>query len=121
MRGEGIAGTLSSDDNTPATSDSDAKSKRKRGGDAAGVEPASKSKKSKKDKKSKKSGASSDSDGVAKKLAKLSIDEKKTYAERAQAKGQSLEEYVRRRIQKKEEQRAARYVSFWRGSGGNVE
>jgi nucleolar protein TMA23 len=118
VRGEGIAGTLSSDD-TPATSDSDAKSKRKRGGDtAAGAEPAGKSKKSKKDKKSKKA-SSSDTDVVAKKLAKLSVEEKKSYTERAEAKGQSLEEYVKRRIQKKEEQRAARYVFL--GSSGKSD
>jgi nucleolar protein TMA23 len=110
VRGEGIAGTMSSSDDTPATSDSDAKSKSKRKRDAGADSAASK--KSKKDKKDKKKDkkAGSESDVVAKKLAKLSVDEKKSYEERAQAKGQSLEEYVRRRIQKKDEQRAARYV-----------
>jgi nucleolar protein TMA23 len=109
VRGEGIAGTMSPSDDTPATSDSDAKSKSKRKRDAGADSAASKkSKKDKKDKKKdKKAGSESD---VAKKLAKLSVDEKKSYEERAQAKGQSLEEYVRRRIQKKDEQRAARYV-----------
>jgi nucleolar protein TMA23 len=118
VRGEGIAGTLSSSDDTPATSDSDAKSKSKRKRDG-GADPVAskKSKKDKKDKKDKKKDkkAVSETDAVAKKLAKLSVDEKKSYEERAQAKGQSLEEYVRRRIQKKDEQRAARYVSVVSG------
>lgn len=45
---------------------------------------------------------------LAKKIAKLSVDEKITYEKRAAAKGQTLEEYVARRIQKKNDQRATR-------------
>jgi nucleolar protein TMA23 len=105
VKGEGIAGTLSGDETATSADDTDAKSKRKR---SASEPKGAKSKKSRKEKKSKKD----DGDVVAAKLAKLSVEEKATYTERAAAKGQSLEEYVKRRIEKKAEQRAARYVCF---------
>lgn len=126
MKGESIAGTLGDSDSsavptdasaapsgtsTPATSASDSelvekpadkKNKRKRGAD----KEANESKKP----KSKKEGTSSDKDAkkLAKKIAKLSVEEKTTYKQRAAAKGQTLEVYVARRIQKKSKQRATR-------------
>jgi nucleolar protein TMA23 len=45
---------------------------------------------------------------LAKKIAKLSVDEKATYENRAAAKGQSLEVYVARRIEKKNKQRTTK-------------
>lgn len=45
---------------------------------------------------------------LAKKIAKLSVDEKSTYEKRAAAKGQTLEAYVARRIQKKNDERSTR-------------
>ncbi|KAF3032068.1 hypothetical protein E8E12_003441 [Didymella heteroderae] len=126
VKGESIAGTLGDSDSsaaptdasaapsgtsTPATSLSDSeptkksadkKNKRKREADkeAAG------SKKS----KSKNEVASGDKDAkkLAKKIAKLSVEDKATYQKRAAEKGQTLEAYVARRIQKKNEERANR-------------
>ena len=126
VKGESIAGTLGDSDSsnvptdasaapsgtsTPATSASDRepakksaekKNKRKREAENEGT----KIKKS----KTKKEGATSDKDAkkLAKKIAKLSVDEKATYENRAAAKGQSLEVYVARRIQKKNEQRTTK-------------
>ncbi|KAG9200688.1 hypothetical protein G6514_006707 [Epicoccum nigrum] len=126
VKGESIAGTLGDSDSsnvptdasaapsgtsTPATSASDSepakksaekKNKRKREAENEGT----KIKKS----KTKKEGATSDKDAkkLAKKIAKLSVDEKATYENRAAAKGQSLEVYVARRIQKKNEQRTTK-------------
>jgi nucleolar protein TMA23 len=126
VKGESIAGTLGDSDSsaaptdasaapsgtsTPATSASDSepaqkavdkRDKRKRESDMQG----NKSKKS----KSKKEEPSSEKNTkkLAKKIAKLSIDEKATYEKRAAAKGQTLEVYVARRIEKKNEQRATR-------------
>ncbi|KAF2628875.1 hypothetical protein BU25DRAFT_22995 [Macroventuria anomochaeta] len=127
VKGESIAGTLGDSEDsstaptdasaapsgtsTPATSASDSepankpkdkKNKRKREAEK-GV---SESKKS----KSKKENTSTDRNAkkLAKKIAKLSVDEKTTYEERAAAKGQTLEMYVARRIQKKNDQRATR-------------
>lgn len=125
VRGESIAGTLGDSEDsstaptdasaapsgtsTPATTASDSekkptdkKTKRKREADVE----VSKSKKS----RSKKEETSSNKDAkkLAKKIAKLSVDEKATYEQRAAAKGQTLETYVARRIQKKSEQRATR-------------
>lgn len=65
-----------------------------------------KSKKSKS--KKEESPSEKDAKKLAKKIAKLSIDEKATYEKRAAAKGQTLEAYVARRIEKKNEQRATR-------------
>ena len=45
-------------------------------------------------------------DAVARKLAKLTVDERKSYEERAALKSQTLHEYVLRRIQKKSEKDA---------------
>lgn len=129
MRGESIAGTLGDSDSsavptdasaapsgtsTPATSISDSeptkksadkKNKRKRDADKeAFMSKESKSKKS----KSKQKGTSDDKDAkkLAKKIAKLSVEDKATYQKRAAEKGQTLEAYVARRIQKKNEERA---------------
>lgn len=127
VKGESIAGTLGESDSsavptdasaapsgtsTPATSASDSepgkksadkKTKRKR---ETEKEENAKTKKS----KSKKERTSGDKDAkkLAKKIAKLSVEEKSTYEKRAAAKGQTLEVYVARRIQKKNDQRAAR-------------
>lgn len=126
VRGESIAGTLGDSDSsaaptdasaapsgtsTPATSASDSeavkkaadkKSKRKREADRE----ASRNKKP----KSKKDEISGDQEAkkLAKKIAKLSVDERSSYEKRAAAKGQTLEVYVARRIQKKKEERASR-------------
>jgi nucleolar protein TMA23 len=124
VKGESIAGTLGDSDSsaeptdasaapsgasTPATSVSDIepakksadkKNKRKRDAD----EEAAISKKA----KSEKEGTSVDKDAkkLAKKIAKLSVEDKATYQKRAAEKGQTLEAYVARRIQKKKEERA---------------
>lgn len=123
VKGESIAGTLGdsdssaaptdasaapSDTSTPATSASDSepakkqKNKRKRESEKDN----SKSKKS----KNKEDGTSSDREAkkLAKKIAKLSMEEKIEYEKRAAAKGQTFEVYVARRIQKKTEQRKGR-------------
>lgn len=122
VKGESIAGTLGDSDSsgaptdasaapsgtsTPATSASDSepakkKTKRKRDADKG----SSKSKKSKSKGEDTPSGR--DEKKLAKKIAKLSVDEKSEYEKRAAAKGQTLEAYVARRIQKKSEQRKAR-------------
>jgi nucleolar protein TMA23 len=129
VKGESIAGTLGDSDSsadptdasaapsgtsTPATSVSDSepakksadkKKKRKRDAD----KEATVSEKS----KGKKEGPSDDRDAkkLAKKIAKLSMEEKATYQERATLKGQTLEVYVARRIQKKKEERANKWSS----------
>ena len=125
MRGESIAGTLGDPDSstvptdasaapsgisTPATASdsetakktSEKKNKRKR--------ESKDSARNVKKPKSKRAEASGDKNAkkLAKKIAKLSVDEKTTYDKRAAAKGQTLEEYVARRIQKKNDQRATR-------------
>lgn len=124
MKGESIAGTLGDSDSsavptdasaapsgtsTPATSASDSeptkksadkKNKRKRGSE----ERKDKDKKSKSGKEE--TVGNKDAKKLAKKIAKLTVDEKTTYEKRAAAKGQSLEAYVARRIQKKNEHRA---------------
>jgi nucleolar protein TMA23 len=51
-----------------------------------------------------------DQKAVAKKLAKLKPAEKADYETRAKAKGQTLEQYVLRRIQKKTEKRTPELV-----------
>ncbi|KAH6642833.1 hypothetical protein C7974DRAFT_372697 [Boeremia exigua] len=125
VRGESIAGTLGDSDSsavptdasaapsgtsTPATSASDSepakksdakKNKRKREAD----KEISKSKKSNRKKEASGEKAAKK---LAKKVAGLSVDEKTTYEKRAAAKGQTLEVYVARRIQKKNEQRESR-------------
>lgn len=136
VKGESIAGTLGDSDSsatptdasaapsgtsTPATSVSDSepskpsadkKNKRKRDVDKdATTSKDSKSKKSKSKKlESKKESTSDDKDAkkLAKKITKLSVEEKATYQKRAAEKGQTLEAYVARRIQKKNEERASR-------------
>ncbi|KZM22950.1 uncharacterized protein EKO05_0003896 [Ascochyta rabiei] len=125
VRGESIAGTLgdseessaaptdasaapsgtstpatSASDSEPAKKSTDRKNKRKR--EAEGESSKSKKSESKKDKTS----GDKDTKKLAKKIAKLSVDEKSTYEKRAAAKGQTLEAYVARRIQKKNDQRA---------------
>ncbi|KAF9692009.1 hypothetical protein EKO04_010170 [Ascochyta lentis] len=127
VRGESIAGTLGdSEDNsitptdasaapsgtsTPATSASDSepgrksankKTKRKR--EAEGDSSITKRNKS----KTNETSGDKDTKKLAKKIAKLSVDEKASYEKRAAAKGQTLEVYVARRIQKKNDQRATR-------------
>ena len=126
VKGESIAGTLGDSDdsaaptdnsaapsgtNTPATSASESepvdkratrKNKRKRTSD----KEADTSKDLKSGKES--TAVAKDAKKLAKKIAKLSVEEKTTYEERAAAKGQTLEVYVARRIQKKNEQRAVR-------------
>jgi nucleolar protein TMA23 len=128
VKGESIAGTLGDSEDsstapteasaapsgtsTPATSASDSeptrkavdkKNKRKRDAE----DETSKAKKSK-SKKNKRSAVDKEAKKLAKKIAKLTVDEKATYEKRAAAKGQSLEVYVARRIQKKDDQRATR-------------
>lgn len=124
MKGESIAGTLGDSDSsaeptdasatpsgtsTPTTSVSDIepakksvdkKNKRKRDADKEAVT----SKKA----KSKKESTPEDKDAkkLAEKIAKLSVADKATYQKRAAEKGQTLEVYVARRIQKKKEERA---------------
>lgn len=80
----------------------DKKNKRKRDTEKTGM-------KSKKSKSKKEEGAGDkDARKLARKIAKLTVDEKATYGQRAAAKGQTLETYVARRIQKKREERASR-------------
>lgn len=99
----------SSGANTPPTSASDTdapektsdkKSKRKRDDREATV---SKRNKKTKNEESTLKTSKQDSGAVAKKLAKLKPAEKVEYETRAAAKGQTLEQYVLRRIQKKTE------------------
>lgn len=129
VKGEAIAGTIddisatdtslpASGASTPPTSASDTealaakmsekKSKRKRGD----TDAASEGKKTNKDRKVKKEEKVDGKDQavVAAKIAKLKPSEKAEYETRAAAKGQTLEQYVSRRIQKKEEKRAAKYI-----------
>lgn len=126
VKGESIAGTLGDSDSsaaptdasaapsgtsTPATSASDSepakkfvekKNKRKRDADKDSSDS--------KNSKSKANNTPGDkyTKKLAKKIAKLSVNEKVEHEKRAAAKGQTLEEYVARRIQKKNEQRKAR-------------
>lgn len=126
VRGESIAGTLGDSEDsstvptdvsaapsgisTPATSASDSeptkkssdkKEKRKR-------EAHKEESKSKKSKSKKEGSEDKEAKKLAKKIAKLSVEEKASYEKRAAAKGQTLEAYVARRIQKKNDQRSIR-------------
>ncbi|KAL1795056.1 hypothetical protein ACET3X_006872 [Alternaria dauci] len=98
--------TSASDTETPAPTNekSDKKNKRKRE-----LVDASSSNKSKKA-KGHADGTKDDQKAVAKKLAKLKPAEKTDYETRAKAKGQTLDQYVLRRIQKKTETRTRKPV-----------
>ncbi|KAF1926316.1 uncharacterized protein M421DRAFT_68219 [Didymella exigua CBS 183.55] len=126
VKGESIAGTLGDSDSsaaptdasaapsgtsTPATSASDSEPARqsanrvkKRKRDARKEVTKSQKSKGKKEEVAGDKGAKK----LAKKIAKLSVKERTTYEQRAAAKGQTLEVYVARRIQKKNEERASR-------------
>ncbi|KAG9188590.1 hypothetical protein G6011_07295 [Alternaria panax] len=88
----------------PTKDTSDRKNKRKR--DASDASTSRKSNKAKGDAAETKR----DQKAVAKKLAKLEPMEKADYETRAKAKGQTLEQYVLRRIQKKTETRTPKPV-----------
>ncbi|KAH7394445.1 hypothetical protein BKA66DRAFT_411041 [Pyrenochaeta sp. MPI-SDFR-AT-0127] len=62
------------------------------------------------------SGKGKDQSGIVAKLAKLKPSERAEYETRAAAKQQTLEEYVLRRIQKKAEKRATKYVESFEPS-----
>ncbi|KNG51901.1 dna-directed rna polymerase ii subunit rpb1 protein [Stemphylium lycopersici] len=99
VKGESEGGTIG--DTSAATTDtSDKKSKRKR--DDKGEAASKKTKKTKNEAATPKT-LTQDSGAVAKKLAKLKPAEKVEYETRAAEKGQTLEQYVLRRIQKKTE------------------
>lgn len=85
----------------------DKKSKRKR--EETEADDKKKSKKSKDESRNclKLKASDNGQDAIAKKLAKLKPTEKAEYEARAAAKGQTLEQYVLRRIQKKMEKNAA--------------
>ncbi|CAO2657986.1 Nn.00g072460.m01.CDS01 [Neocucurbitaria sp. VM-36] len=138
VKGEAIAGTIedasatTTDTSTPASgastpptsaSDTDAPThssnmavkdkKRKRAGkdvsdDVKKAKTVTKKSKSKRLPNGKVEGK--DQAAVAAKLAKLKPSEKAEYTTRAAAKDQTLEQYVLRRIQKKVEKRATKYV-----------
>ncbi|USP79318.1 hypothetical protein yc1106_06592 [Curvularia clavata] len=97
--------TSASDTEAP-TKSSDKKNKRKREGAEIEISKKSKTESSRKTLKPKDS--SDGKDIVAKKLAKLKPAEKAEYETRAAAKGQTLEQYVLRRIEKKSDKDAAK-------------
>ncbi|CAN9344611.1 unnamed protein product [Alternaria alternata] len=98
--------TSASDTETPVPTKekSDKKNKRKR--DEAEAPSGMKSKKA----KGRTAELKDDQKAVAKKFAKLKPAEKTDYETRAKAKGQTLEQYVLRRIQKKTETRTSKHV-----------
>ncbi|KAJ5020894.1 hypothetical protein J3E73DRAFT_357143 [Bipolaris maydis] len=114
VKGEQIEGTIEdtsaitteasnpSSGTTPAKT-SEKKNKRKREEKEASASKKSKKSKDSSEKTSKSQPSDNDQDAVAKKLAKLKPDEKAEYETRAAEKGQTLEQYVLRRIQKKAE------------------
>ncbi|KAI4921306.1 hypothetical protein J4E85_008651 [Alternaria conjuncta] len=105
--------TSASDTETPAPTKekSDKKKKRKRDeGDASVSKKAKSDAVESKNEQSPAAVTGKDLKAVTKKLAKLKTEEKAEYETRAKAKGQTLEQYVLRRIQKKTETRAPKPV-----------
>lgn len=105
--------TSASDTETPAPTKglSDKKKKRKREeGDAAISKKVKSDVVESKHEQSPVAVTGKDLKAVTRKLAKLRSEEKADYETRAKAKGQTLEQYVLRRIQKKAETRAPKPV-----------
>ncbi|KAI4925895.1 uncharacterized protein J4E92_006631 [Alternaria infectoria] len=105
--------TSASDTETPAPTKgkSDKKKKRKRDeGDASVSKKVKSDAVESKNEQSPAGVTGKDLKAVTKKLAKLNTEEKNDYETRAKAKGQTLEQYVLRRIQKKTETRAPKPV-----------
>ncbi|EUC46707.1 hypothetical protein COCMIDRAFT_92080 [Bipolaris oryzae ATCC 44560] len=94
--------TSASESEAPAKT-SDKKNKRKREEKEASASKKSKKSKDSSEKVSKSKSRDNSQDVVTKKLAKLKPAEKADYETRAAEKGQTLEQYVLRRIQKKAE------------------
>ncbi len=108
--------TSASDTDTPAPTNTRSNKKNKRKREEAVTSVSKKNKKAESDTVESKDGRSrvgvtgKDQKAVAKKLTKLKPGEKADYESRAKAKGQTLEQYVLRRIQKKTETRAPKPV-----------
>ncbi|KAI4617739.1 hypothetical protein J4E83_006071 [Alternaria metachromatica] len=106
--------TSASDTETPApTKEKSDKKKKKRKRDEGDASVSKKAKSDAVELKNEQSPAAvtgKDLKAVTKKLAKLKPEEKADYETRAKAKGQTLEQYVLRRIQKKTETRAPKPV-----------
>ncbi|KAI4631662.1 uncharacterized protein J4E87_002368 [Alternaria ethzedia] len=104
--------TSASDTETPAPTKgkSDKKKRKREEGDASVSKKAKSDAVGSKNEQSPAAVTGKDLKAVTKKLGKLKTEEKAEYETRAKAKGQTLEQYVLRRIQKKTETRALKPV-----------